>query len=143
MTCLTDWAPTHVIHHTRRLFCCRLGRVLEALAMGSLGGELQLVPEDGDERIGDLGMGVVHGWSFRGDERPHRAQPRASGVGRDGDYLSRGGGSGGGVRADHVGHGRAEGTTEAVNEGHVHEHRGTSFGSRLVSSMSMIPHPDR
>jgi hypothetical protein len=34
--------------------------------MGPLGGELELVPEDGDERVGDLGMGVEHGWSFRG-----------------------------------------------------------------------------
>jgi hypothetical protein len=50
----------------RRLFCRRLGRVREALAMGSLGGELQLVPEHGDERVGDLGMGIEHGWSFRG-----------------------------------------------------------------------------
>jgi hypothetical protein len=34
--------------------------------MGSLGGELHLVPEHCDEGEGNLGMGVEHGWSFRG-----------------------------------------------------------------------------
>jgi hypothetical protein len=39
----------------------------ESLEMGSLGVELQLAPVLGDQRVDELGMGLEHQGSFRGD----------------------------------------------------------------------------